>query len=165
MEPFRNPFMPRRAEIRFTDAYVKSLKPAQNRYDVYDAALAGFGMRVSTSGTKSWVVLSRTLNRKTRATLGRYPQMSLAEARLCPLCNRWQTVNIAHQVPRSFEHAWIMALARSGIEQSFAQVKSTWNYTCAQNSKTSTRKDIKKRDLIKIIDRIGSTAPTQANRV
>ena len=73
--------MPKRAEVRFTDAYIRNLKPSDARYDVYDANLAGFGLRVSPTGTKSWIVLSRNQNRKTRATLGRYPQLSLADAR------------------------------------------------------------------------------------
>ena len=57
--------MPARSEASFTDAFIKSLKPAAMRYDVYDKNLARFGVRVS----------------KTRVTLGRYPQMPLAAAR------------------------------------------------------------------------------------
>ena len=72
--------MPDRSDTRFTDAYIKNLKPLINRYDVYDANLAGFGLRVSSSGTKSWIVLGRNMERKTRVTLGRYPQMGLAVA-------------------------------------------------------------------------------------
>ena len=73
--------MPIRSTIRFTDAYIKSLKPTNKRYDVYDASLAGFGIRISPSGTKSWIALSRNMQRKTRITLGRYPQISLSAAR------------------------------------------------------------------------------------
>ena len=73
--------MPIRSDIRFTDAYIKNLKPTSKRYDVYDANLAGFGLRVSPLGTKSWIVLSRNIERKMRVTLGRYPQMSLALSR------------------------------------------------------------------------------------
>ena len=73
--------MPRRTTSRLTDAFVRSLKPREKRYDVYDAQLAGFGIRVSPLGTKSWIVLSRNNQRKTRVTLGRYPQMSLNTAR------------------------------------------------------------------------------------
>ena len=73
--------MPARSEASFTDAFIKSLKPAATRYDVYDKNLAGFGVRVSKSGTKSWVALSRNMERNTRVTLGRYPQMPLATAR------------------------------------------------------------------------------------
>ena len=73
--------MPRRKTSRLTDAFIRSLKPREKRYDVYDAQLAGFGIRVSPLGTKSWIVLSRNNQRKTRVTLGRYPQMLLNTAR------------------------------------------------------------------------------------
>ena len=73
--------MPRRTTSRLTDAFVRSLKPREKRYDVYDAQLAGFGIRVSPLGTKSWIVLSRNRQRKMRVTLGRYPQKPLNSAR------------------------------------------------------------------------------------
>ena len=73
--------MPKKATSPLTDAFVKSLKPKVERYDIFDANLAGFGIRVSPQGTKSWVVLSRNMQRKIRVTLGRYPQMSLGAAR------------------------------------------------------------------------------------
>ena len=52
-----------------------------SRYEVFDALLPGFGVRVATSGTKSFIVFGREGNRRTRATLGQYPVMSLSEAR------------------------------------------------------------------------------------
>lgn len=161
--------MPKRAEIRFTDAYVKNLKPAQNRYDVYDAALAGFGMRVSISGTKSWVVLSRTQNRKTRATLGRYPQMSLAEARHRALSELQAMADGDYSSSRClvrFDQAldeWYFRDQASN--KSFAQVQSAMELHVRSELKNFQLKDIRKRDIIKIIDKIGKTAPTQANRV
>ena len=39
--------MSARSEASFTDAFIKSLKPAATRYDVYDKNLTGFGVRVS----------------------------------------------------------------------------------------------------------------------
>lgn len=161
--------MPRRAEIRFTDAYVKSLKPAQIRYDIFDAALAGFGMRVNPSGTKSWVVLSRTQNRKTRATLGRYPQMSLGEARRRAMSTLQAMTDGDYSPLRSFEgfeqalDEWY--LRDQASNKSVAQVKSAMELHVRPELKNFQLKDIRKRDIIKIIDKIGNTAPTQANRV
>ena len=48
--------MPVRSSVRFTDDYIKSLKPTVSRYELYDASLAGFGVRVSPAGAKSWMV-------------------------------------------------------------------------------------------------------------
>jgi integrase len=49
---------------------------------VWDARLPGFGIRVSPKGTKSFVLLYRHKRRCRRMTLGRYPIVSLAEARI-----------------------------------------------------------------------------------
>lgn len=162
--------MPSRAKIRFTDMYIKNLKPSQNRYDVYDAALAGFGMRVSTTGTKSWVVLSRAQNRKTRATLGRYPQISLTEARKRAYSALKAMADGVYNNPsnsfETFEKAldeWYLRDQQSN--KSFAQVKSAMELHVRSELRNFQLKDIKKRDIIRIIDRIGETAPTQANRV
>jgi integrase len=65
-----------------TDALVRSLKPDPERqFEVWDARISGFGLRVSPSGTKSFVLLLRQQGRLRRLTLGRYPDLSLAEAR------------------------------------------------------------------------------------
>ena len=48
--------MPKLADKTLTVMTVEKLKPRDERYDVYDAALRGFGVRVATSGTKTWFV-------------------------------------------------------------------------------------------------------------
>ncbi len=59
---------------------IKSLKPPERGQTTYwDAGLPGFGVRVSQGGTKSFVVVSG-INRQ-RETLGRYPAISLKQAR------------------------------------------------------------------------------------
>ena len=74
--------MPRLADKSFTDLYLKNLKPGQHRKDYYDAALRGLGIRVAPSGLKTWFVMRRVSARMTRKTLGRYPEISLSEARI-----------------------------------------------------------------------------------
>jgi integrase len=49
--------------------------------EVWDSKLSGFGVRASESGAKSFVLLYRVGGRSRRLTLGRYPIVSLAEAR------------------------------------------------------------------------------------
>lgn len=66
--------------MSLTDAQIKRLKPpAKGQKTYYDDALRGFGVRVSQGGTKTFVVLYGPQRR--RKSLGRYPDMSLAEAR------------------------------------------------------------------------------------
>ena len=161
--------MPTRSEASFTDAFIKSLKPAATRYDVYDKNLAGFGLRVSKSGTKSWVALSRNMERKTRVTLGRYPQMPLAAARQRAMNALLEMAD--GEFKRStnlqlFEHAlddWYAKDQRQN--KSFIQVKNAMELHVRPSLKDFKLSNIEKRDIIRIIDRIAVKAPTQANRV
>ena len=74
--------MPKLAEKSFNDLYLKNLKPGLQRKDYYDAAQRGLGIRVAPSGLKTWFVMRRVNARMTRKTLGRYPELSLSEARI-----------------------------------------------------------------------------------
>jgi integrase len=49
--------------------------------DYWDEALPGFGMRVSSGGTRTWVVMYRYNGIKRRMKIGIYPTKSLADAR------------------------------------------------------------------------------------
>ena len=71
---------------KLTDAAVSRLKPpATGQIDYWDALTPGFGVRISHGGTRTWLVQARVLKngawKQTRITLGRYPTMTLAEAR------------------------------------------------------------------------------------
>jgi len=73
--------MPR---IRFTDRSIQAVQPppsGQAEYFDANGRLPGFGLRVSASGRKSWVVLYRSGGRPRRLTLGPYPLLGLADAR------------------------------------------------------------------------------------
>ena len=67
---------------KLTDTRVKSLRPKAKRYEVWDPAAPGFGVRVTPKGVKSFVYLYRFDGLPRRMTLGRYPKLSLANARL-----------------------------------------------------------------------------------
>ena len=74
--------MPKLAQQALTELTVKKAKPADKRYDLFDASVRGLGLRVATSGTKSWFMMRRFNGRMLRTTFGRYPEVSLALARL-----------------------------------------------------------------------------------
>ena len=161
--------MPKRATSPLTDAFVKSLKHKVDRYDIFDANLAGFGIRVSPLGTKSWVILSRNMQRKTRATLGRYPQMSLSAARQRALVTLNEMAEGEYKRSNSFE-LFSDAMAEwysrdQSSNKSFSQVKKTMSLHVEPYLRNFKITDIEKRDILKIVDRVGKTAPTQANRV
>lgn len=66
--------------IPLTDRTLKALPaPESGQETHWDSALSGFGVRVSQGGTKSFVVVYGP--NRTRKTIGRYPTVSLKQAR------------------------------------------------------------------------------------
>ena len=68
--------MPR---VELTDRYVSSAKTG----DYFDAKTPGLNLRVTPNGVRSWFIVFTAPKdgKRARATLGRYPQTSLARAR------------------------------------------------------------------------------------
>jgi hypothetical protein len=68
-----------------TDRYLKSLKPAEagKRIVHWDAARPSFGVRITDRGVVSFFVMRRMHGKPqpVRVVLGRYPEISLAQAR------------------------------------------------------------------------------------
>jgi integrase len=70
------------ASTVLTDVAVRNLKPSAGlQVDVYDSRIRGLAVRVSPMGTKAFVVWYRIGGKARRLTLGRFPTMSLGEAR------------------------------------------------------------------------------------
>src|SRR5262245_41826798 len=65
---------------RFTNRYIAGLRPKSQRYEVWGGS--GFGIRVSPSGARSWVLVYHFGGRSRRMTLGSYPAMGLADAHI-----------------------------------------------------------------------------------
>lgn len=64
------------------DLDVRNLKPSPDRVLQFpDGKLPGFGVRITKTGVKSFYLLYRYNNQQGRLNLGRYPELSLAEAR------------------------------------------------------------------------------------
>lgn len=61
-----------------SDVSVRALKPADKQYRVWDTKTPGFGVSVSDR-SKSWIVMYGV--KRTLKVLGRYPDVTLAEAR------------------------------------------------------------------------------------
>ena len=67
--------------MNFTARSIDSIKPKDKRYEVYDDNETGFGIRISTNGNKSWISRYRKNNKLVKYTHGRYPILSLSDAR------------------------------------------------------------------------------------
>ena len=65
---------------RFTDRFIAALKPKADRYECWEGG--GFGVRVSPNGKKAWVVVYHFDRKPRRVTLGSYPALGLADARV-----------------------------------------------------------------------------------
>lgn len=66
----------------FTDAYIRNLPlPEKGQKSYWDSSLAGFGIRLSQGGARTWMVLPPRSKVRTPETIGRYPVISLSEAR------------------------------------------------------------------------------------
>ena len=65
---------------RLTDRSVEALRPKAARYEVWDEARKGFGVRVTPRGVKSFVWVYHYGGRPRRLTFGTYPRLSLADA-------------------------------------------------------------------------------------
>ncbi|HUT48204.1 MAG TPA: site-specific integrase [Alphaproteobacteria bacterium] len=81
--------MPKKSQAALTAMLVEKVKPpAEGVTEIWDAAMPGFGLRIfAATKIKSWCLMCRapdplTGKRKQfRWTIGRYPEMSLQEAR------------------------------------------------------------------------------------
>ena len=73
-------------KLGLTDAGIRKLKsPQTGQADHFDAPIPGYtgslALRITAKGTKSFVAFYRFAGKQRRETLGRYPVMSLADAR------------------------------------------------------------------------------------
>ena len=66
--------------MKLTNRTIKALKPKPVRYEIWADGHAGFGMRVSPAGRKSWMFMYRFEGKSRRMTLGAYPAVGLASA-------------------------------------------------------------------------------------
>jgi hypothetical protein len=68
------------AKRTLNDRIIKALKPARRgeRYDVMDAAMPGFGVRITDRGTRTFTLVKRYPGsaNPTRRALGEYPAIS-----------------------------------------------------------------------------------------
>ena len=72
--------MPR---MKLTAIAVKHLKaPESGRVEYFDLTLPGFALRITEKGSRSWVVFYRSGGRLRRMTIGSYPALGLADARM-----------------------------------------------------------------------------------
>jgi integrase len=112
-------------EVHLTDIGVKALRaPERGQITYIDSTLPGFGVRVSQGGKKTFVLVHG--RRRDRTTIGRYPILSLSQAR-----NEAKRL-LAERTLGNHRPASIT------FDEAFNLFLSTY---CAQRNKASTTKD------------------------
>lgn len=66
--------------MKFTDVYIKNLKPEHSKY--YKREANGFTVKVWPSGAKTWLYVYTFEGKRKEIKLGEYPALRLADARL-----------------------------------------------------------------------------------
>ena len=64
-----------------TDREIKNLKAGEKRYTAKDAVANGLFLDITTTGAKSWWYRYSLHGKQERLVIGRYPDLSLKEAR------------------------------------------------------------------------------------
>ena len=90
-----------------TDKSVENLAlpTGKPQIEYWDRRVPGFGVRVGAKGTRAFIVMAKVLSggkwKTTRITLGRYPALSLAEAR--KTAEEYQKIAASGKDPRNVE--------------------------------------------------------------
>ncbi len=151
--------------------------PAKGRLEFWDAALPGFGLRITDRGVKSWVVMYRINGKSRRHTLGRYPKMLLGDA-------REEAREAMRAVEKGDDPAAEKKAARKAAPDSFGQVvEDYFNRDASRRNKAwvETRRlilrdcekwtnrairDISRREVRDLLDGIVDRgSPVMANRL
>jgi integrase len=151
--------------------------PVRGRLEYWDAALPGFGLRVTEKGAKSWTVLYRVHGRLRRATLGRYPALSLADARdrareILLEVEKGNDPAVAKAEERRREADLFQAVATEFIERHAKPNNRTWRRQDADLKREFLPLwrdrpigSITKRDILGVVDKIADrSSPRRANR-
>jgi hypothetical protein len=68
-------------KAHLTERYVKGLQPKAKNIIVYDEEVVGFGVRITSSGTRAFILTYRIEARERRLTIGAWPDWSVTAAR------------------------------------------------------------------------------------
>jgi len=162
--------MPKRA---LTAAAVGRIKPPETgQADHYDRGFPGLALRVSYGGAKAWTFFYRLHGRLCRTTLGRYPAMTLAEAR-----DAWRNARVlvakgespVHHRPAGADSFGAIAeqwLKRDQADnRSVDEVKRVLDHDVLPVWRDRLIATIARRDIIELLDAISDRgAPIMARR-
>jgi integrase len=172
--------------VRFTDTFIRNLRPKEKMYQLREGA--GFGIRVLPSGFRIWIFTYTYDGKRRQMNLGNYPDKSLADARTVysiaysilhdkhnprdPQDERDQKHEAARQQREELRKASTVAdLAEEYIKKHAKPKKRSWEADerildvkiLPKWGKLKAR-EIKRRDVVLLLEEIAGSAPVMANR-
>lgn len=101
-----------------TAAFVENVRPEATGKEYWDARNPGFGLRVGTSGAKSWMMFYRLNGKVIRETLGKYRTLGPADARRLARDRAGAVqAGIDHRKPKAAEADTVADLAAAFMAQ------------------------------------------------
>jgi integrase len=166
-----------------TPLAVKAAKPKRQRYEIPDRGAVGLYLVVQPSGVKSWAHRYPFNGQRRKDTLGSASEISLAQARrlvaearhlreqgIDPAAQRHAARAIAVEMAERSETDSVAALATLFIER-HAKKRRTWKQTedtfhrlILPKWRGRTVHDIRRRDIIELVEGIATDRPYMANR-
>lgn len=169
--------MPRPTHAPLTDPQVRALRPGGTPIDVRDGELRGLILTVLPSGRKQFALRYRTKGKQRRLVLGDYPSLSLAKAR--KLAQKKQTEidsgadpAAARQAARRAPTDTVETLAKDYLakharkhKRSAGEDERILNADVLPYWRERSVRELTRRDVRALVDRVADRAPIMANRV
>ena len=162
--------------MKFSDRYLKSLKPREKRYLVWEDGVHGLGnlgVRVTPTGRRSWIFMYRSGGKARMLTLGKYPAMSVAEAHEIASGHQAR-IDVGEDPAAPVADSEAVSVARIGADylkrrlkpgrtqKEFRRILEREVYPSWQGRSAAS---IQRREVVTLVDAIAERpAPVMANR-
>lgn len=164
------------ALANLTARYLDGLKPQATRYTVCDTMVPGLAIRVSPSGRKSFTLVYRYRGRQRRLGLGRYPDVSLADARKAATQHRGRIFNGADpasekRADHTLDDQTVQALfelyrsRKENVLKNWTEVRRIMEREVLPAWRHRRVVEICRRDIRQLVESKARTSPVMANRV
>jgi integrase len=121
------------ATKKLTDKFISGVKPPNLKaVEYWDSSVVGLGLRASPKGQKSWTIIYRINGKQKRLTFGKYPAISLSDARKMAgekLRMVVQDIDPALTTPPPPQKETVQRVVRLFIKRYAKQHNKTWRTT------------------------------------